>query len=124
MTNSSIDFDDDFFGDDEDALPDLDARAHEQQYRNIGYLEAFDESKEQKLQQGFDDGYRSTLYESVKLGELLAEAALQGDTSTVKRIKQFLENMVRREQRPSVTQEELRQLHDEIKALRVGANLS
>ena len=124
MTNSSIDFDDDFFGDDEDALPDLDARAHEQQYRNIGYLEAFDETKEQKLQQGFDDGYRNTFYESVKLGELLAEAALQGDTSTVKRIKQFLENMVRREQRPSVTQEELRQLHDEIKALRVGANLS
>ena len=122
MASNSNENDDDFFGDDQDALAELDARAQEQQYRNLGYLEALEKSSEQKLQQGFEDGYRSTFDESVKVGELLAEAALQGRSESVERIKKFLENMERGEKHPPVTQDDLRQVCVEVTAMSPGTD--
>jgi flagellar biosynthesis/type III secretory pathway protein FliH len=106
--------DDDFLEDDNDALPEFDSRAKEQENRSLGFLEAFEASKEEMLQQGFESGYQQTFEESVKVGELLAEAVLEGRTNVVDRIRTFLETMDRSESKPSVTREELQQLHDEI----------
>jgi flagellar biosynthesis/type III secretory pathway protein FliH len=106
--------DDDFLEDDNDAMPDFESRAKEQQNRSLGFLEAFEASKEEMLQQGFESGYQQTFEESVKVGELLAEAVLEGKTKVVDRIRTFLETMDRSESKPSVTREDLQQLQDEI----------
>ncbi len=112
--------DDGFFGDDDDGdvLPQRDNQALEAQLRNVGFLEAFEESKEEHLQRGFEDGYRQGFDASVRIGELLGEAALQGDAQVVTRIKEFLEQMGKSKSKPSVSQEELEQLELELKESR------
>jgi flagellar biosynthesis/type III secretory pathway protein FliH len=120
MTKSGEDddTDDEFFGDDDDGLSERESRAQEEKFRNMGFLEALEDSKEEQLQQGFEDGYQQTFDLSVEVGELLAEAALQGDTDIVKRIKTFLEKMERSDRKPSVTREELQQLRSEVMDMR------
>ena len=106
--------DDDFLDDEHDGLPEFDCRAIEQQNRSLGFLEAFEASKEDMLQEGFESGYQQTFDVSVTIGELLAEAAFEGNSNVVDTIRTFLETMDRNESKPSVTREELQQLHDEI----------
>ena len=106
--------DDDFLEDDEDGLAEFDCRANEQQNRSLGFLEAFEASKEDMLQEGFESGYQQTFEVSVTIGELLAEAVFEGNTKVVDRIRTFLETKDRSESKPSVTREDLQQLHDEI----------
>ena len=51
------------------------SRAAEEQFRNIGYLEAFEKAKEIRLQEGFEVGYRSTFPVSMRIGEVLGRAS-------------------------------------------------
>lgn len=87
------DDDDEFFGNQSDSYSDYEREhenehehghghgsleKHEEQaqretHKNIGYHEAYDEYKEIKLQQGFEDGYRGTIDDAMKLGMLLGK---------------------------------------------------
>ena len=89
------DDDDEFFGNQSDSYSDYEhEREHENEHghghghgslekheeqaqrethKNIGYHEAYDEYKEIKLQQGFEDGYRGTIDDAMKLGMLLGK---------------------------------------------------
>ncbi len=42
-------------------------------HRNIGYHEAYDDYKEERLQEGFEAGYRQYINDAKKLGMLLGE---------------------------------------------------
>lgn len=107
---------DDFFGDDDegDVLAEREIRAQEQQIENVGFLEAFEEAKEDKLQQGFEDGYTQSFDVSVRIGELLGEAALEEDKEAVSRIRKFLKDMQKSQTKPSVTRNDLLQLESEL----------
>lgn len=67
--------DDDFFGhggdDDEDDMAERDTRAIETRFQNIAYLDAWEETKEIRLQQGFDAGYQDVYEVAGRLGEQL-----------------------------------------------------
>mmetsp|Transcript_2221 Transcript_2221/g.3380 ORF Transcript_2221/g.3380 Transcript_2221/m.3380 type:complete len:149 (-) Transcript_2221:20-466(-) len=99
---------DDFFGnqsDDEDSackvplahgsLLKHESQAQEENYRNIGYHEAYDENKEIKLQEGFEAGYRDTMEDARKLGALLGNIVMcptRGDASVaVSVVRDYLE---------------------------------
>lgn len=78
------DGDDEFFGaqDEEDdgdfgdmAKHEIQARHH--QLRISGYLEAFDDSKEELLQEGFEAGFLETFELGKSLGLMLGKAATQ-----------------------------------------------
>ena len=82
-------------GNDETTLPSHDAdglaqrerRATNEQFRNMGYLQAHDESKEVRLQEGFEAGYNHYFDKAMRLGELIGEATspLNDELSTEKR---------------------------------------
>lgn len=59
-----------------DSLSKRDNNAQEENYRNIGYHEAYDLHKEERIQEGFEDGYREHLDIATKLGEVLAKSIL------------------------------------------------
>ena len=52
-----------------------------QRFRNIGFHETYDQSKELKLQEGFEAGYRDSFELSTKIGELLGKAAMEAKLS-------------------------------------------
>jgi len=92
--------DDDFFGDDDDEhdqLSEKEMQAQQQDFHKLGYLEAFDESKEHRLQEGFEVGYQQAFGVSVRIGELLAEASLDNKKEVVRLIRTSLEAMERSE---------------------------
>ena len=107
MNSKTSDSEDEFFGNqsDEDStckvplahgsLPKHESQAQEENYRNIGYHEAYDENKEIKLQEGFEAGYRETFEDARKLGALLGNIVMrpiQGDASVaVKVVREYLE---------------------------------
>lgn len=84
--------DDEFFGDQEEPevsrqtqddgpeMPSLDeltlrdSRATKEQFRNIGYHQAYEEAKDARLQQGFEKGYRDCFEEALQIGEILGQA--------------------------------------------------
>jgi hypothetical protein len=59
-----------------DSLSKRDNNAQEENYRNIGYHEAYDLHKEERIQEGFEDGYRDHLSIATTLGEVLAKNIL------------------------------------------------
>ena len=118
------DDDDDDDDDDKDALSEFESRAQGQQFHNLGYLEAMEESKDQMLQEGFQDGYQNVFDVSVKIGELLAEATFDNCPQVVGVIKTFLEKMERSEERPSVTFVDLEELLAQAVAMRDEAKLT
>jgi hypothetical protein len=79
---------DEFFGDQEEnddnvhtssssyygRLGDQEVLARENEMKNIGYLEAHEETKEQRLQEGFEAGYRETFDAAMRVGKLLGQA--------------------------------------------------
>ena len=73
------DQDDEFFGDqnsndETDGLTDRDNKAKEEELKSIGYLDAYDVSKDVRLQEGFEYGYEETFEISTRIGTLLGEA--------------------------------------------------
>jgi hypothetical protein len=83
--HTTMDDDDEFFGsqdDDEDGsnlrnefgkMGVHECQAREKELRNIGFMDAYDECKEMRLQQGFETGFQETFEVCVLLGELLGE---------------------------------------------------
>eukprot|EP00978_Attheya_sp_CCMP212_P023082 scaffold69929_cov41-Attheya_sp.AAC.2 len=53
-----------------------DAKATEEQMRNVGYLEAYEDSKEIRLQAGFEAGYRETVEAAMRIGQRLGEVVV------------------------------------------------
>jgi hypothetical protein len=51
--------------------------AIEQRFHTIGYHEAYDQSNEVRLQEGFENGYRDTYDASCRIGELLGKVIMQ-----------------------------------------------
>jgi len=45
-------------------------------WSKIGFLDAFDESKDERLQQGFEDGYRETFDVSLRVGKQLGRTSI------------------------------------------------
>ena len=84
------DDDDDFFGSQDDcnmALHELNAKNNE--IKNIGFLNAYDEFKESRLQEGFQKGY----LESFEIGKMIGE--MIGEITTLEKAtnKRRLENV-------------------------------
>ena len=108
-------------------LAQRDARSEGEQFRNIGYLEAYDETKELKLQEGFEEGYKQYFQEAMKLGEHLGQTTspLRDDLSkeneeNVKRIVRSVRCLlvdVDKEEEPTTTPESLAALTRELKEL-------
>ena len=72
----------------------------EKTFFNLGYLEAFDRTKEEKLQEGFEAGYRQTLHDAIaighKLGKVVSSSTIQNDHHDTKvcvaqQVRTFLE---------------------------------
>ena len=106
MNETTIETEDDFFGDqsedfqdttceyrnnehnhhdhhhhhhhDHGSLAKHETQAQHENHRNIGYHEAYDEFKEVKLQEGFEAGYRQYILEAKKLGMLLGRCVGAG----------------------------------------------
>jgi hypothetical protein len=79
MKNS---FDEDFFCENDDpqgqcygALSTQDDRAQGRTFHSIGYVDAFEASKDTNLQQGFEHGYSFTFEKSKRMGGLLGSWA-------------------------------------------------
>jgi len=83
---------DDFFGsEDDDSKPqrctdghDLDsglaiaeASAATEHFRKLGYHEAYDATKDERIQEGFDKGYKDAFEVSSRIGESLGRATMQ-----------------------------------------------
>lgn len=67
-----------------DSLSKRDNNAQEENYRNIGYHEAYDLHKEERIQEGFEDGYRNHLDIATKLGEVLARNILSSRSDIIR----------------------------------------
>jgi flagellar biosynthesis/type III secretory pathway protein FliH len=74
--------DDDFFGNDDgdggdhqdnDDLAERDRRAKGKELHTSAYLEAYDAAKEERLQEGFEVGYRETVDLAKRIGEELGK---------------------------------------------------
>lgn len=87
---------DDFFGEDEgtsdqdhsclvdvggshlhSGLQAADWNAEQGRFRTLGYHEAYDSCKGERLQAGFQDGYRSTYEDAHRIGELIGRVVMQ-----------------------------------------------
>lgn len=67
--------DDEFFGNDsdDDRMAEKESNAAGRNLQTIAYLDAFDEHKERRLQEGFEVGYRDVHDLAVQLGERLGQ---------------------------------------------------
>lgn len=68
---------DDGNGDDYAGLAEQESKAVSAQLSNIAYLEAFEEHKEVRLQEGFEAGYRDVFAIALRLGCRLGEVSAQ-----------------------------------------------
>ena len=83
---------DDFFGSEDDdtklrrctdgheldsGLAVAESSATNERFRNLGYHEAYDATKDVRLQEGFDNGYKDAYEVSSRIGELLGRAMIQ-----------------------------------------------
>lgn len=83
------DKDDEFFGDlseeseklvnpkeerERDSLLAAESAAAQERFRIIGYHEAYDKTKDEKLQEGFEAGYRESFDTAYRIGEMLGSA--------------------------------------------------
>lgn len=93
------------------------ARANEVAFHKMGYLEAYDAAKEERLQEGFEVGYCEAVdvAQSVglRLGRLVGRAACAADTRLVSRtIRAFLDGQVTQQSDAVTADEALRQVRD------------
>mmetsp|Transcript_61411 Transcript_61411/g.181532 ORF Transcript_61411/g.181532 Transcript_61411/m.181532 type:complete len:154 (-) Transcript_61411:317-778(-) len=61
-----------------DSLAKHEIRSGEENFRNLGYHEAFDAAKENLLQQGFEAGFRETISSSMRIGSTLGSLVVAG----------------------------------------------
>jgi len=145
---------DDFFGDQEDdsvvdtpdeknkvdsestlhqsgGLAEREMRFTQEQFRNMGYLEAYDETKEERLQEGFEAGYKDFFEAAMIMGEALGEATsplwqddlltLSEDDDNVKRVVQsvrsFLTQVDKEEEDSEAMQESIDKLTEQLQEL-------
>jgi hypothetical protein len=96
---------DEFFGDDSDddgrgaagcnelgsGLHAAELLAEQRRYRTLGYHEAYDGCKDERLQQGFQDGYRATYEAAIRIGNALGRVIMQGELEELnsRRQRQF-----------------------------------
>jgi hypothetical protein len=112
MDGKGSDSEDDFFGNqsEEDSnceygsvplaygsLTKHESHAQEETHRKIGYHEAYDENKDVKVQEGFENGYRETIDDASKLGALLGKLVMRqnakgGASDAVSVVKDYLES--------------------------------
>lgn len=77
--------DDDFFGnqdgedDDFGALTRQDHLAKEHELKTIGYFESYDDTKEERLQEGFEAGYKETFGVASRIGELYGQMIIDSE---------------------------------------------
>ena len=68
----AVDPDDEFFGRDDDDTPsDTFGNVASQEFRSLAklsYLDGYDETKEEKLQDGFSNGYRKSFNDAFRIG--------------------------------------------------------
>lgn len=81
-----------------DGLEEGEIRSRQEQFRNMGYLEAFDQAKEEDLQKGFEDGYKQHFDIAMKLGEALGEVIspvrrAKESSDANKRVKQLVKEV-------------------------------
>ena len=94
-TRESLEEEDEFFGTEDDCdheagrenecghrelhsgLAVAESSATAVRYRNIGYHETFEASKEEKLQNGFESGYCENIDVARRIGELLGEITMK-----------------------------------------------
>ena len=78
--DKSADADDEFFGDqssdegfqsNQSQLANHEYRSRESSVKTLSYLDGYDETKEEKLQKGFGDGYRESFPAAFRIGEKL-----------------------------------------------------
>jgi hypothetical protein len=77
-----IEDDDEFFGaqnDDEHdhfgGLSKYELQSKDEEMKNIGFLQSYDQTSELKLQEGFEAGYQETFESSFRIGSLLGRLA-------------------------------------------------
>jgi hypothetical protein len=58
-----------------EGMAEYESKATDEQFFNMGYLDAFDDAKEIRLQDGFEAGYRSVFDVSTRIGEILGHAS-------------------------------------------------
>jgi len=131
------DHEEDEFG----ALGRHETRAHRRDVAALGYVESYDDTKEVRLQEGFEAGYRQTFDASLRVGDLfgqwMARAELLDDnnndndkdnqqdaikqqSSTIsRRLHEFLIAFQRGSIDPTVVQESLAALEEEMKQARI-----
>jgi hypothetical protein len=74
---------DEFFGDqdgDDDfggLLGEREHLARQNELKTVGYVESYDETKETRLQEGFQMGYRETFDVALRIGQLLGQATFR-----------------------------------------------
>jgi hypothetical protein len=110
-----VDDDDDFFGSQQDDTDDFGALAQhetlakERDLAAIGYFESYDENKDERLQDGFEAGYRQTFDVSTRIGEIFGQMIAHAE---------FEDNDKALEQSSRISQ----RLHDFLTAFQNGAN--
>ena len=88
-----VEDDDDFFGSQQDdtndfgALAQHETLAKERDLAAIGYFESYDENKDERLQDGFEAGYRQAFDISMRIGEvfgqMIAHAEFEDDDTAL-----------------------------------------
>src|SRR3569832_1485753 len=93
----SLGQEDEFFGDEEYTYADhhddilhsglhrAEETAEQQRYRILGYHEAYDQTKEDRLQDGFEAGYRDTYDVSCSIGELVGKVVIESKLAELRR---------------------------------------
>jgi hypothetical protein len=134
------DDEDEFFGNDDDDeddgntnilnLADRESRSKEEELKKIAYVEAYDDNKETRLQEGFEAGYRETYKAAMRIGELLGSSmagttfstdanhtsieSKDASTDIARRIRQFLTKFQETTTVNDASRQELEQLFREL----------
>jgi hypothetical protein len=140
------DDDDEFFGSQEDddacgtggngygALGQHETLAKDRDLATIGYFESYDETKEERVQEGFEAGYQQTFEASRRVGELFGQCMAHAEFShnnhnkeAVKRqslrisrhLHEFLTAFQRGSDDPTFVKESLAALEEEMSQARI-----
>ena len=86
--------DDDFFGEEAEddnyggqlnsGLALAESRALEERFRKFGFHEAYDAAKEERLQDGFEDGYVASFPLAMEIGAIFGKAVMESKMKNLK----------------------------------------
>ena len=134
--NQEEDDDENHGGNDFGALGRHESRAKDRDLAAIGYFESYDETKDSRIQEGFEAGYRQTFDASLRVGELFGqwmaqaeflddddddnhEAVKQQSSTLSRRLHEFLVAFQSGSIDPTMVQESLEALEEEMKQARI-----